>query len=446
MKAMQTISIVGYGRFGQTLYRLLKDDFKITLYNRSDISPDAVDFAKNTRITKDLKEVYASDVIFYAVPISQFEPVIATHSQYFEPRHVLIDVLSVKLHPAKVLKKYLGDSKPQALLTHPMFGPDSSRSGFTDLPIILDKFKTDESTYKFWKDYFKSKHLHIIEMTADEHDKMAANSQGLTHFLGRLLDEYKFDDTPIDTLGAQKLQEIKKQTVSDTWQLFTDLQHYNPYTKKMRLKLGEAYDKVYNKLLPPQVNAERLTIGIQGGKGSFNEEAVLYWLRRSGITDYTLKYLYTTENVLSALHAGEIDRGQFAIHNSVGGIVGESVEAMAKYKFTIVEEFAIKIAHALMIRDDATYAEVTTIMAHPQVFAQCKNTLPQKYPHLKLISGEGELIDHANVAKHLAAHKLPKHIAVMGSKVLAELYNLKIVEDNLQDAQENYTSFLLVSR
>ena len=131
---------------------------------------------------------------------------------------------------------------------------------------------------------------------------------------------------------------------------------------------------------------------------------------------------------------------------SLGAVHYPGGLAMAEYKFEIVEEFAIKIAHALMIRDDADYEEVTTVMAHPQVFAQCKRTLPEKYPHLKLISGEGELIDHANVARQMAAHKLPKHVATMGSKVLADLYGLKVVEDNLQDAQENYTSFLVVKR
>jgi arogenate dehydrogenase (NADP+), plant len=390
--------------------------------------------------------VYASDVIFYAVPISQFETVIAEHRKYFEPRHLLIDVLSVKLHPAKIFNKYLSGSKTQALLTHPMFGPDSSQSGFEDLPIIMDRFKTSADTYGFWKDYFETKKLRVIEMTAEEHDKAAANSQGLTHFLGRLLDDYGLEHTPIDTMGTQKLLEIKQQTSSDTWQLFNDLQHYNPYTKQMRLKLGDAYDKVYNKLLPEQLSPDHLTIGIQGGKGSFNEEAVMYWLAKSGIKNYKIKYLYTTEHVLAALHAGEVDRGQFAIHNSVGGIVDESIKALSHYKFKIIEEFAIIIAHALMIRQDADFDQITTVMAHPQVFAQCKRTLPEKYPHLKLTSGEGDLIDHAEVAKRLGAKKLPKHVATMGSKVLAELYGLKIIEDNLQDAQENYTSFLLVSR
>ena len=119
---------------------------------------------------------------------------------------------------------------------------------------------------------------------------------------------------------------------------------------------------------------------------------------------------------------------------------------MAKYKFKIVEKFAIKIAHSLMIRDDATLKDIDTIMSHPQVFAQCKKTLSEKYPNFKQVSGRGRLIDHALVAKRLAEKKLPKNVAVMGSKVLAKIYRLKTIEDNLQDAKENYTSFLMVCR
>jgi len=60
---------------------------------------------------------------------------------------------------------------------------------------------------------------------------------------------------------------------------------------------------------------------------------------------------------LQALHEGDIDQGQFAIHNSIGGIVKE-VFMLCKYKFAIVEEFAIQIAHALMIRKDAALKDV----------------------------------------------------------------------------------------
>lgn len=191
---------------------------------------------------------------------------------------------------------------------------------------------------------------------------------------------------------------------------------------------------------------EYLTFGIQGGKGSFNEEALLYYLKKEGIKRYKIRYLYTSENVLKALHIGEIDRGLFAIYNSLGGIVNESVHAMAKYPFTIVEKFAIKISHALMIRSDADRSKITTVMTHPQVLAQCKNHLAKRYPHLQKTSGTGKLIDHAMVAKYLSLRKLPKTTAVMGSSVLAKMYNLTLIDDNLQDSNKNFTSFLMVKR
>lgn len=193
-------------------------------------------------------------------------------------------------------------------------------------------------------------------------------------------------------------------------------------------------------------SVKSITFGIQGGKGSFNEKAVYTYTEREGIKNFKIKYLYTSENVLKELEKKKIDFGQFAIHNSIGGIVGESIQAMAKYKFKIIDEFAIKIAHALMIRSDAKMSDITTIMSHPQVLAQCKKTLAKKYPKLRQASGKGKFIDHALVAKYLSLKKLPRNTAVMGSNILAELYNLKMVEDNLQDAKENYTSFLIVSR
>lgn len=428
---MKKVGIVGFGRFGKTLHRLIKDDFTITVFDRE----------KN-----NIEEIYQNEVIFFAVPISSFENVIKSHKKYFKENHLLIDVLSVKMHPAQVFKKYLKNSKTQVILTHPMFGPDSSKEGFEGLPFIMDKFLSSDDNFKFWKNYFESKKLNVIEMSPKEHDKMAASSQGLTHFIGRLLNSYHFKQTAIDSLGTKKLLEIVEQTCNDSWQLFEDLQHYNPYTKHMRIKLGDIYDKLYNKLLPKQINKKNLLFGIQGGKGSFNEEAVKFYLDKNHIKKFRVKYLYTAENVLNALHKGEIDRGQFAIHNSVGGVVGESIEAMAKYKFKILEEFAIKISHTLMTRKDVKLSDIDTVMAHPQVFAQCKENLSKKFPKLKQVAGEKELIDQSMVAKYLSENKLPKNIATMGSRLLSKIYDLKIIEDNLQDAKENYTSFLMVAR
>ncbi len=212
------------------------------------------------------------------------------------------------------------------------------------------------------------------------------------------------------------------------------------------MRLSEAQDAVFDQLLPNRLVTDRLVIGIQGGRGSFNEEAAQALMSRAPDDDYEIVYLHTTEKVLRGLHEGTVDRGLFAIHNSVGGMVGKSVEAMARYRFAIVEEFAIEIAHALMIGIEANLATVDTVMAHPQVFRQCRTSLELRYPNLRQVSGEGDLIDQAKVAELLGRGEIPATVATLGSKALAGINGLRVVEDNLQDLDENLTSFLFVER
>jgi len=440
---MKKVSIVGFGRFGKVLYRLLRDDFAVTLYNRNPITDE---LASNTKVAKDIKEIYENENIFFAVPIASFEEVIISHRKYFRDHHVLIDVLSVKEYPATVFRKHLRNLGTQAMLTHPMFGPDSSKNGFKDLPIIMNQFTSDNEHYFFWKKFFASKELSVIELSPQDHDKLASNSQGVTHFIGRLLKEIDFKPTAIDSLGSKKLLEVVDQTCNDTWELFINLQNYNKYTKSMRLRLGKAYDKLYNKLLPKRIDPKKIMYGIQGGIGSFNEEAVLSYVSANNIKDFSIKYLFTTENVLKNLHEGNIDFGQFAIQNAVGGVVQESTYAMARYKFHIVDEFAILIKHCLMKRKDIDIAGIRNIMAHPQNFRQCKDTLAKKYGSFTLLSGDGNLVDTAKAAQALSEKKIPEHTAILGPKNLARLYNLEIIEEDLQDNKENFTTFFVVGR
>jgi len=383
------------------------------------------------------------------VPISAFEATIEEHLPYFHElggARTLIDVLSVKVHARDVFQRHLPNGY-QALLTHPLFGPDSvAASGMTGQTIVVDGYRMPADTLDAWERYFASKGLRVVPMSADEHDRLAAESQGVTHFVGRTLERFGFAPTPIDTLGTRRLHDVTSQVSNDTWQLFVDLQTLNPHTKAMRLRLSEAQDSVFDLLLPNRLITDRMVVGIQGGRGSFNEEAARYYMSRTPETPFEMVYLHTTERVLRALHEGEVDRGVFAIHNSVGGMVGESVAAMAKYRFAIVEEFAIKIAHALMIAGGADFSKVDTVMAHPQVLRQCRTNLEKKYANLRQTSGEGDLIDQAKVAELLGAGELAGSIATMGSRTLAELNGLRVVEDNLQDLDENFTSFLWVER
>ena len=245
MNKSKTITIVGLGCFGKILYQLLKNDFKVFLY---DINPQAytsIALNQKTQILHQEKKIYQSNTIFYCVPIAKFKNIIASHQKYFQENHLLVDVLSVKRYPKRIFNKYLKNKKTQALLTHPMFGPDSvAEQGFKNQPMVINKFRTNQKNYLFWKNYFISKGIKIITLKPNEHDRMAAFSQDVTHFLGRVLDNFNFEKTAIDTLGTKRLHQVKEQTCHDSWQLFLDLQTKNPYTKKMLVKLEKSFNQV----------------------------------------------------------------------------------------------------------------------------------------------------------------------------------------------------------
>ena len=71
-------------------------------------------------------------------------------------------------------------------------------------------------------------------------------------------------------------------------------------------------------------------IGIQGIEGSFSEEAAKSYCNKFDIKEFELDYLISSMNVLDGLTSEAIDIGIFAMENAQGGVVIESVEALAK--------------------------------------------------------------------------------------------------------------------
>ena len=189
---------------------------------------------------------------------------------------------------------------------------------------------------------------------------------------------------------------------------------------------------------------KKITVGIQGGIGSFNEKAVGLCLKKANIKNYKIAYLYTTKNVLLNLSREKIDLGFFAIYNNLGSLVDESIKEIPKHKFQVMESVTIPIKHALMKRKDTKINEVKGIMTHPQVLLQCKNNLTKKYPYLIQSSGMGDLLDTAKAAEALVKGNVSKNTAILGNLDLSRIYNLDVIENNLQDNDKNFSTFLLV--
>jgi prephenate dehydrogenase len=133
-----------------------------------------------------------------------------------------------------------------------MFGPDSAARGVAGLAMVVWPIAGDRSVYQAWVGFFDALGIRTVEMSPPDHDRLAAYSQGVTHYVGRVLSKLDLQPTPIDTEGFKILRSLIAQTCNDSWELFHDLQTYNPYTNEMRERLQAALHDVYRTLSPDQ--------------------------------------------------------------------------------------------------------------------------------------------------------------------------------------------------
>jgi len=245
MPAMNTsmkIGVYGLGRFGSFwASELAKHGFTVFGYGRSaKEAPAGV-----VLVTED--EVLSGDVLFYCVAISAFEEVLKRTAPKIKASTLVMDTCSVKIYPAKLMRKHLGEEVP-CIATHPMFGPDSGKNGIAGLPMVICPVHASSALVQEWVEEFSRWKLNVHQMSCDQHDREAAWSQGITHFVGRTLSELSLGETQLATTGYRSLTSIVEQTCNDPLQLFYDLQRYNPYAKQMRMGLKGAVDTVMQTL------------------------------------------------------------------------------------------------------------------------------------------------------------------------------------------------------
>lgn len=236
---MSSVGIIGYGRFGQVLTKLLSQDFELRIFD-----PTIKD--NNNPLFADEESVLQSETLFIAVPIHEFETVIKNISPKISSDTTIIDVCSIKIHPVEIMKKYLPE-KVGIIATHPMFGPDSIDAK-DRLNFMMHNVRDLHHCYDIWKTFFSGKGFNIIEITPDEHDRLAAESQSIIHFIARILNDFGIHPTPIDTQGFKDLLTLVENNCHDTWALFSDLQNYNPYAKDMIKKLEQSFNNIKTKL------------------------------------------------------------------------------------------------------------------------------------------------------------------------------------------------------
>ncbi|MDD3807615.1 MAG: prephenate dehydrogenase/arogenate dehydrogenase family protein, partial [Candidatus Marinimicrobia bacterium] len=385
-----------------------------------------------------LEEVLEKDVIFLCIPISSIEFFLKENRDKINPSATVIDTASVKVYPVRWMDEYIPYIPHLGI--HPLFGPDSYAINRVNL-IILTPSEQYPNLAKKWRDIFQEWHFFTRILTPDEHDKSIAESQGLTHFIGNILLTLNLPETKTPTKGYGMLRAVEEFCSNDTHQLFHDMLMYNDHSSEMFRAFMKATHSVASLIRKESFNGQKdkIRIGAMGDEGSFSHEAALQFIKEKQIANGEVLCLTTAENVLDYLELGKIDIGLMPIQNAVGGVVQETLTHLARTQCKISGHFPFLVKQCLLAHLDFE-GEPAAIHSHSQALRQCKSFLNTHYPNIPQI----EECDTAAAAAMLARGEIPKNAFVIAPETCAKLYNLKLIQSNIQDLDYNITDFITV--
>lgn len=172
----------------------------------------------------------------------------------------------------------------------------------------------------------------------------------------------------------------------------------------------------------------------QGAPGAFSHEACL------DLRPWDEPVAYETfDAALAALFAGEVHCALIPVENSTIGRVEPAATLVEQSGLTQVSEVWRPIRLALMAPHGASLRTVKTAESHPVALRQCPGSL----------AGLGieaiEAFDTAGAARAVAEANDVTRAAVAPARA-AEVYDLSILRNDLQDSGDNRTRFVLLSR
>ena len=191
---------------------------------------------------------------------------------------------------------------------------------------------------------------------------------------------------------------------------------------------------IYRELMSGSFFLERaLRIAYLGPEGSFSHSAAMLKFGRS--VEYEPQA--DISGVFDEIVRGHCDLGVVPVENSTVGGVIETLDALIESNVTICAEIQVSIHHNLLA--NCVLENIHTICSKPEVFAQCRHWLSSTLPSVNILP----MPSTAQAAQQAA---LEAGWAAIGSKLASELYDLKVILENIEDNTNNVTRFFVIGR
>ena len=177
-----------------------------------------------------------------------------------------------------------------------------------------------------------------------------------------------------------------------------------------------------------------MRVAFQGEPGAYSEQAVFNYFG-----NIETKPCESFDVVFDSVVSDACEFGLIPIENSLAGSIHQNYDLLLRHDLHIVGEYLLRVQHCLIALPGVIKDDIKKAISHPQALGQCAG-----YLRSHGIKAE-QAYDTAGSVKMLKESGV-RDTAAIASRRAAELYEMQIVEDGIEDNPENYTRFLAVSK
>lgn len=235
----------------------------------------------------------------------------------------------------------------------------------------------------------------------------------------------------LNALEELAVGDFNKRSIRELFEQIMSMSRKRQYQMLTENGLSEKIDfKEMDKL--DFLNAR---IVFQGVEGAYSEAAMQEFFGQ----DVDSFHVETWRDAMEAIQEGKADYAVLPIENSSAGSVRENYDLLVEYNHCIIGEQIIKIEHVLLGLEDAQLDDITEIYSHPQALMQCSKVL-EEHRNWEKIS-----LKNTAVSAKKVKEDSKKNQAAIASRLTADLYGLKILQEDLANNEDNYTRFMIVT-
>ena len=145
------------------------------------------------------------------------------------------------------------------------------------------------------------------------------------------------------------------------------------------------------------------------------------------------------EDCFAAVQSGKAKLAMIPVDNSIAGRVADIHHLLPHSGLSIIGEHFLRVNHNLMAIPGASLKGLKRVESHVHALGQCRKYLRQHKLN-PFVSA-----DTAGAAKDVAERN-DKTVAAIAPMLAAEIYGLKVLARNIEDADHNTTRFLIMSK